>query len=373
MAAYLEAAVPGNPHALHRSARRARQVLDEAREAVARELGAQSAEVVFTSGGTEADALAVRGVFAARQEPSSRPYLLVGATEHHAVLENARLAGPAQVLAIPVGPDGRADVDFVASHLRRLGGQTALISLMAANNETGVVQPVAEVAELAAAHGVPVHSDWVQAAGKARLDFGASGLAAASVSAHKLGGPVGVGALLAGRRTPIRALIGGGGQERGVRSGTVDARGAAGFAAALAEANLEDPDALEAMLAPLDAFAESHPALTALTPAAGHLPGLRNFTVAGARGEALVYLLDQAGLACSTGSACTAGVAQPSHVLLAMGLGEAAARSALRVSLGHTSRPGDVSALVDALPEAIARAQAAARVRPGAQAEAAPA
>jgi cysteine desulfurase len=416
MAAYLEADVPGNPHALHRPARRARQVLDEARDLIAREVGAVSAEVVFTSGGTEADALAVRGVYVARQEPA-RPYLLVGATEHHAVLDNARLLGGtaggdmgatsgdtrttgwpagrpadqisaatggaaggdagatgridagdgasmavARVVAIPVDRSGRADLDFVAQHLRQHGSQTALISLMAANNETGAIQPVAELVELAAEYGVPVHSDWVQAAGKTGLDFGGSGLAAASLSAHKLGGPVGMGALLVARHVAVKPLVGGGGQERGIRSGTVDVRGAAAFAAALAEAGREDPGRLEALLSPLDAFIQAHSALTALTPAGRHLPGLRNFTVAGARGETLVYLLDQAGFACSTGSACTAGVARPSHVLAAMGLDEAEASSAVRVSVGHLSTAGHIEALVRALPEVIERAQAAGRV-----------
>jgi cysteine desulfurase len=375
LAAYQNADVPGNPHAPHRAGRRARQTLDDAREAIAECLGAQAGEVVFTSGATEADALAVRGLQAARQDSAARPYLLVGATEHQAVLDNADLAaltapaGAVRVVRVPVDRLGRADIEFVAGHLRRHGRQTGLISLMAANNETGAIQPLAEVCELAARHGVPVHSDWAQAAGKLPLDFGRSGLAAASLSAHKLGGPVGLGVLLAGRRTAIKPLTGGGGQERAIRSGTVDARGAAAFAAALAEAKTEDPAGLEAMAAPLDEFIAAHPDLTAATPGVGRLAGLRCFTVAGARGEALVYLLDQAGLACSTGSACTAGVARASHVLAAMGLGEAAA-SAVRVSLGHASTPEDVAALVAALPQAIERAQAAARAdargRPGA-------
>jgi cysteine desulfurase len=369
MAAYLDADVPGNPHALHRPARLARRVLDEAREAIALSLGAQPAEVVFTSGGTESDALAVRGIYHARQHDAARPFLLIGATEHHAVLDNARLlsqgagiAAGARVVEIPVSPTGVADLDFVADHLRAHGDQTALISLMGANNETGTVQSVADVAEMAAGFGVPVHSDWVQCAGRMSLDFGGSGLAAASCSAHKLGGPVGIGVLLVGRRTAVAPLVGGGGQERGLRSGTVDARGAAAFAAALTAAQREDHAALDALLAPLDALVAAHPALTSVTPVAGRLPGLRNFTVAGARGEALVYLLDQAGLACSTGSACTAGVAGPSHVLMAMGLDRAAASSALRVSVGWGSTAGDVEALVAALPEAIERARAASRV-----------
>ncbi|MDR2373074.1 MAG: aminotransferase class V-fold PLP-dependent enzyme [Bifidobacteriaceae bacterium] len=360
--AYARADVPGNPHALHRPARRARRALDEAREVIAAALGADPAEVVFTSGGTEADALAVQGLHAARQAPMPRPHLLVGATEHHAVLDNARLAvrrWGGTALEIPVDKSGLADVDFVADHLRRHGAETSLVSLMAANNETGALQPVAAVAALAREHGVPVHSDWAQAVGKLALDFKASGLAAASVSAHKLGGPVGIGALVLGRRLVVEPLAGGGGQERGLRSGTADARGAAAFAAALREAMAQDPSLLDALLGPLDRLIAARPELAAVSPPPGEgLPGLRCFTVAGASGEALVYLLDQAGLACSTGSACTAGVAQASHVLLAMGLGSAAS-SAVRVSVGHASTPDDVNALVAALPEAAQRARAA--------------
>ncbi|MDR1441286.1 MAG: aminotransferase class V-fold PLP-dependent enzyme [Bifidobacteriaceae bacterium] len=362
LAAYADACVTANPHATHRPARRARQALDQARESIALALGASPAEVIFTSGGTEADGLAIGGIYAARQEGAARPYLLVGATEHAAVADNAQAAGGARVLEIPVDCMGLADLDFVAEHLRRHGQETALISLMAANNETGALQPVTELAAMAMRFGVPVHSDWVQAVGKLPLSLGGSGLAAASCSAHKLGGPVGVGVLLAGRRTPLKAVVGGGGQERGVRSGTLDARGAAGFAAALEQALGEDPATLERFLAPLDALIEAHPSLTALTPSGAHLPGLRSFAVADAEGEAMVYLLDQAGLACSAGSACTAGVAQPSRVLLAMGLGQWA-RSAVRVSLGWESTAADVKALVAALPEAIDRAQVAARRR----------
>jgi cysteine desulfurase len=304
--------------------------------------------------------LAVQGIFAARQKDQARPYLLVGATEHAAVRDNARLtqARGAQVVEIPVDATGVISLAFVADHLAAQGEQTALISVMAANNETGALQPVDAVVELAAAAGVPVHSDWAQAAGRLPLDFAASGLWAASLTAHKLGGPVGVGALLARREADIVPLIGGGGQERELRSGTADARGAAAFAAALSQAG-PTPEALEAMLRPLDALVATHPALTSQTPPWAHLPGLRSFTVDSARGEALVYLLDRAGIATSTGAACSQGVAGPSHVLQAMGLDQAAARSALRVSVGHGSTPKDVEALVEALPEAIERAQAA--------------
>jgi cysteine desulfurase len=370
--AYLAADVPGNPSAVHRPGRRARETVEAARERIALALGAQPAEVLLTGGGTEADGIAVQGLYRARQfdgtggdDAVARPFVLVSAVEHHAVLENARLTG-GQVVQIPVGPDGVADLDFVAAHLAAHGGQTALISLMAANNETGAIQPVHQVIELARGAGVPVHCDAVQWVGKAPFRFAEWGLAAATVSSHKLGGPVGVGVLVVGRRTGLRPVIGGGGQERGVRSGTVDARGAAGLAAVVGPVAVPDgAGRLEAMLAPLDALVAAHPSLSYNTPMAdgAHVAGLRNLAVAGARGEALVYLLDQAGLAVSTGSACTAGLPQPSHVLLAMGQTEEQARSAIRVSLGHASVPSDVTALVEALPAAIEAAQRAETVR----------
>ncbi|MDR2380675.1 MAG: aminotransferase class V-fold PLP-dependent enzyme [Bifidobacteriaceae bacterium] len=364
-AAYAAADVPGNPHALHRPGRRAHRVLDDAREAIADALGAEVAHVIFTSGGTEADGLAIQGIFASRQLDQPRPSVLVGATEHAAVRENAQLLANrgGVVVEIPVDSNGIISLAFVADHLASAGQETALISVMAANNETGALQPVDGVVELAVAAGVPVHSDWVQAAGKLPLNFAASGLAAASISAHKLGGPGGLGALLARLRLGIAPLIGGGGQERGVRSGTVDARGAAAFAAALTETGGPAPADLEAMLAPLDALVAEHPALRALTPPWAHLPGLRSFSVAEAKGESLVYLLDRESIAVSTGSACTAGVAGPSRVLEAMGLDSAAAASAIRVSVGAASAPEHILALVRALPEAIERAQAASSVR----------
>jgi cysteine desulfurase len=358
--AYASADVPANPHALHRLGRRARAVLDQARADVAEATGAGPAEVIFTSGGTEADGLAVQGIYLARQSGRRRPYLLIGATEHPAVRENARLmeSRGGQVVEIPVDSAGVVSLAKLERHLVRHGAETALISVMAANNETGTLQPVDAVVELAGLHGVPVHSDWVALLRKQRLDFGASGLAAVALSAHKVGGPVGLGVLLVQRRVGLEPLIGGGGQERDVRSGTVDARAAAAFAAVLRQ-DLESAAELDQLLTPLDELISSHPALTARTPAWGHLPGLRNFTVADARGETMVYLLDKAGLAVSTGSACSAGVAEPSHVLAAMGLDQATCLSAIRVSIGPGTTPEDISRLIEALPEAVDRAQAA--------------
>jgi cysteine desulfurase len=360
--AYLAADVAANPHAWHRLGRRASQVLDEARLRLGKAFGADSAEVIFTSGATESNALAIRGLFAGRQTDKPRPYLLVGATEHDSVLANAVLAPGVQTVRIPVDRQGTTDLGFVADHLQRFGEQTALISLMSANNETGVVQDIATLTDLAQRHTVPVHSDWAAAAGKLPLDFSQLALTAVSISAHKLGGPLGIGALLIRRDAPIRPLVGGGGQERGIRPGTVDARGAAAFAAAADEALKEDHSAHERLFEKLDLLVAQHPHLEGLTPIGlsgpAHLPALRLFVVAGALGESLAYLLDQAGFACSTGSACHAGVNGPSHVLQAMGLGDRAA-SGIRLSIGWATTAGQIEAFVAALPQAVELARAA--------------
>jgi cysteine desulfurase len=335
--------------------------VEAARETIARAFGADSAEVVFTSGGTEADALALAGIFHARQVDAERPHVLISAVEHHAIGHTADILAArhgATVTRLPVAADGIVAVETIARVLERHGGQIAVISLIGANNETGAAQPVDHAVALAGIHGVPVHSDWVQVAGKVPCDFDASGLAAASISSHKIGGPVGVGALLVRRDTPLVPVTGGGGQERGVRSGTVDARGAAGFAAAALAAGGHD---LEALLAPLDAaVARSGGAAICRTPPA-HVPGTRLITVPGCSAEVLTYLLDREGIAVSAGSACTAGVVGPSHVLAAMGLGDEAT-SGLRISVGWGSTSRDIDALIEALPRVIEIARAAAAV-----------
>jgi cysteine desulfurase len=373
-AAWAATSAPGNPSSLHAAGRAARASLEDARETIAHVFGAASAEVVFTSGGTEADNLAVAGIFHARQADRSRPHVLVSAVEHHGVLETAALLAArhgARVRLLPVGADGIVRLEAVAEHLAALGDATALISVMAANNETGARQPVERIAELAAAAGVPMHSDVVQAAGKVAWNFGASHLMAASLSGHKLGGPVGVGVLLARRQAPLVAMGGGGGQERGLRSGTLDTRGAAGFAAAAlagAEGGATGIEQrgkqLEALLAPLDALvAASGGALVNRTPPA-HTPGIRLVTAPGCAAEVLTYLLDREGIAVSAGSACTAGVVRSSHVLEAMGLGSEAG-SGIRVSLGYASAPQDVAALVAALPSVLELARVAGAGRGG--------
>ncbi|WP_152188116.1 cysteine desulfurase family protein [Georgenia satyanarayanai] len=351
----------GNPSSLHTVGRDARRRLEEAREELAAALGAEPAEVVFTSGGTEADNLAVKGAVYAH--PSPRPRLLVSAVEHHAVLDAAGWLGErglADVTVLPVTGDGTVDLDATHAALDD-GDAPALVSVMWANNETGVVQPVAGLVALAG--DVPVHSDAVQAVAHLPVDFAASGLAAMSVTGHKLGGPVGTGALVARRELALAPVHHGGGQERGVRSGTLDVAGARALALAVSLA-VEDREAESARLAALrDRLVAG--ALAAvdglrLTGAdAPRLPHVAHLTVEGADADSLLFGLDMAGVNASAGSACSAGVQEASFVLVAMGYPSELARSALRFSLGRTTTDADVAAVLAALPDVVARSRAA--------------
>ncbi|TDD68204.1 cysteine desulfurase [Jiangella aurantiaca] len=357
----------GNPSSLHASGRRARKLVEEARESVAAGLGARPSEVVFTSGGTEADNLAVKGLFWSRHGADPRRVrILASAVEHHAVLDSVDwlvAEQDAKVEWLPVDPAGRLDVDALRRVVRADPESVALITVMWANNEVGTVQPIGEVVAVAHEHGIPVHSDAVQVVGALPLHFGDSGLDAMTVSGHKVGAPVGVGALLLRRETDVVPVLHGGGQERDVRSGTLDAPAVAGLAAAL-RATLADAPGRAAALAALrerlvsgvlgavpDAVLNGDPQRT--------LPGIAHFSFPGCEGDALLLLLDAAGIDCSTGSACTAGVPEPSHVLLAMGAPHERARGSLRFSLGHSSTEADVDALVAAIGPAVDRARAA--------------
>jgi cysteine desulfurase len=376
LAAYVaEAQRVGNASSLHAAGRGARRVVEEARETVAAALGARPSEVIFTAGGTEADNLAIKGMFWGRRRGDTRrTRVLVSAVEHHAVLDPAFwLAGHAgaEIVLLPVDAAGRVDLEALRAELAAHAEETALVSVMWANNEVGTVQPVRDVVRLAHQHGVPVHTDAVQAVGQLEVGFAASGVDAMTVSGHKLGGPIGVGALLARRDLPLEAVLHGGGQERGVRSGTLDAPAIRAFAAAVADvvahraeraAHLAGlRDRLVAGVRAVAPDAELRGPDPDAEPA-GRLPANAHFTFPGAEGDSLLYLLDSAGVQASTGSACQAGVPQPSHVLLAMGLPEAEARGALRFSLGATSTEADVDRLVAALPQVVARAQAAGLV-----------
>jgi cysteine desulfurase len=363
-----ELARTGNPSSLHGAGRRARRAVEDARETLAAAAGAHPSEVIFTSGGTEADNLAVKGLFWARHDENPRrTRILCSAVEHHAVMDTVewleRHEG-AEAVWLPVDAEGAVQLDAVQRELERDPQSVALVTVMWANNEVGTIQPVAEIVELASRYGIPVHSDAVQAFGSVPVDFLASGLAAMSVSGHKLGGPVGVGALFLGRAIKLTPVQHGGGQERDVRSGTLDTPAIAAFAAAAeaATANLAaEAERISRLRDRLIAgVREAVPdAVLRGAPGDGRLPGNAHFTFPGCEGDSLLFLLDLAGVESSTGSACTAGVPRPSHVLLAMGLDEDTARGAQRFTLGHSSTDADVDALLKALPEACSRARQA--------------
>ncbi|MFZ4156205.1 cysteine desulfurase family protein [Streptomyces pseudogriseolus] len=361
--------VTGNASSLHAAGRRARRTVEEARETLAEALGARPSEIVFTSGGTEADNLAVKGLYWARRDADpARTRVLASPVEHHAVLDAVDWLAThegATVEYLPVDAHGRVHPDALREAIARDPDDVALATVMWANNEIGTILPVAELAAVAAEFGVPLHSDAVQAFGQVPVDFAASGLAAMTVSGHKIGGPYGIGALVLGREhTPVPVLHGGG-QERHVRSGTLDVPAIASFAVAgRIAAEQRERFALEIGRLRDDLVAavlETVPdALLGGDPApGGRLPANAHFTFPGCEGDSLLLLLDAQGIECSTGSACTAGVAQPSHVLLATGTDPDLARGTLRFSLGHTSTEADVAALAKAIGPAVERARAA--------------
>ncbi|NED97381.1 cysteine desulfurase [Phytoactinopolyspora alkaliphila] len=357
----------GNPSSLHAAGRQARKTVEESRESVAAALGARPSEVVFTSGGTEADNLAVKGLYWSRRAADPRrARILASAVEHHAVMDAVRWLGEAQgasVEWIPVDRSGRLDVAALRESVRREPESVALVTVMWANNEVGTLQPIGEAAAVAREHGIPVHSDAVQAVGQVPVDFAASGLDTLTVSGHKLGGPIGVGALLVGRDVKLTPVQHGGGQERDIRSGTLDPPGFAGFAAAVDLATrdvgthaqrlreLRDDLVRGVLDAVPGAVRNGHPESS--------LPGMAHFSFAGCEGDSLLLLLDAAGIHCSTGSACSVGVPRPSHVLLAMGIDEELARGSLRFSLGWSSSRADVDALTRSIGSVVERARAA--------------
>jgi cysteine desulfurase len=359
-----------NPSSLHASGREARRVVEEARETVAAALGSRPGEVVFTSGGTEADNLAVKGLYWSRRaEDPRRTRVVSTAVEHHAVLDPVQWLGgdqpwqQADVRLVGVDARGRLDLAELRRTIEEDPDSVALVSVMWANNEVGTIMPLAEVVEVAHAHGIPVHTDAVQAVGQVPVDFAGSGVDAMTVSGHKIGGPVGVGALLLRRDLAPVPLLHGGGQEREVRSGTVATPVIAGFATACQLAVKQQPE-LAGRLAALrdDLVARVRTAVPDAVYSGDpveRLPGNAHLRFPGCEGDALLMLLDARGVECSTGSACDAGIPQASHVLLAMGCPEEEARSSLRFSLGHSSTAADVDALVDAIAPAVERARAA--------------
>ncbi len=364
----------GNASSLHASGRAARRSAEQARERLAEALGARPSEVLFTSGGTESDNLAVKGLFWARRESDAqRRRIVVSPAEHHAVLDSVEWLAKhdgADVTWLAVESSGRVSPEAMAEALGD-GGDVALASVMWANNEIGTVSDVAALAATAHAVGVPFHTDAVQAVGQVPVDFAASGADALTMTGHKLGGPVGAGALLLRREAECTPLLHGGGQERDVRSGTLDVAAIVGLAvAATAAVGSRGERALR--LAALrdrlvagvgaqvpDAQLNGAALDDVLAGGPGRLPGNAHLSFPGAEGDALLMLLDARGIECSTGSACSAGVARPSHVLLAAGADADRARSSLRFTLGHTSTDDDVDAVLAVIGSVVARARRA--------------
>jgi len=364
----------GNASSLHASGRAARRAAEQSRERLAEALGARPSEVLFTGGGTESDNLAVKGLFwARRQADSRRRRIVVSPAEHHAVLDSVEWLAKhdgADVTWLPVEPTGRVRPEALAEALGD-GSDVAVASVMWANNEIGTVSDIRALAAVARSVGVPLHTDAVQAVGQVPVDFGASGVDALTMTGHKLGGPMGAGVLLLRRDAECTPLLHGGGQERDVRSGTLDVAAIVGLEVATTLAVRSRPERVPriaalrdrlvagVMAAVPDAQLNGAPLDDLIASGPGRLPGNAHLSFPGAEGDALLMLLDARGIECSTGSACSAGVARPSHVLLATGADAERARSSLRFSLGHTSSDDDVDALLDVIAPVVERARRA--------------
>lgn len=366
----------GNASSLHAAGRDARRRLEEHREDMAQALGARPSEVIVTSGGTESDNLALIGLYRRRSaDDPARRRIVVSAIEHAAVADVARALEQregARLTWVAPDRDGLIGVDAVRSALAADGGpdEVALVACLWVNNEVGTVAPIAQLCAAAAEHGIPVHVDAVQALGRVPVDFAASGATTLALSGHKIGGPTGVGLLLARRDAPLAPISLGGGQERGIRSGTLPGGLVAGLHAALTRAVAEQPSEAVRLTVLRDRLITGAQEAVPGTLVTGYwAPGdaerrsaaNAHLLVPDSEGDSLLFLLDAAGIECSTGSACHAGVPQPSEVVMAMGYTPDQARGALRLTLGHSSVAGDVEAFLAALPQAVARAQRAHR------------
>jgi cysteine desulfurase len=351
----------GNPSSVHSSGQKVRRALEEARESLAKSVDCDRNEVIFTSGGTESDNLAIKGLYWQRKEEDSKRNIIISAgTEHHAVIDPIEWLEKhdgAEILWLPVDFEGVVDLDFLATFLAEKAETVAVITLMWANNETGVITDIPRVVAIANQYGIPVHSDAIAAFGHIPLSFKASGLAAMSISAHKIGGPVGAGALLVSRATKLVSLVHGGGQERGMRSGTMNAPVAKAFALA-AEIAVSELESEMLRLQKLRDYLVS--GVQSIAPVANHtgsnvqrMAHNAHFTFEGCSGDSLLFLLDQQGVCVSTGSACQAGVNGPSHVLVAMGRSERDANGCLRMTLGQQTTQEDIDHFLKALPSAV--------------------
>jgi cysteine desulfurase len=347
----------GNPSSLHTQGRATRKDVEDAREVIANAVGALPSEIIFTGSGTEADNAAIKGLF----WKSGKKVIVISAVEHHAVLDPARWLVEhegAELIEIPVTKTGLIDLDFLKALIAKRGSEIALISVMHSNNETGVIQPVAEVVKIAG--DIPVHTDAVQSFTKTPLSYKELGVTSLALSAHKVGGPHGIGVLVLRRAYEIPALLHGGGQEREIRSGTLNAPSIVALAAAVEKSNY-DATRVSALRDRFEAgLRASVPDAYINGVDAPRLPGITNVTFPGTQSDSLLLLMDSEKVSCSTGAACSAGVHRPSHVLLAMGHTEITAQSSLRFSCGATSTESDIDFALSVLPTVINRGRAAA-------------
>ncbi|HEX7405053.1 MAG TPA: cysteine desulfurase family protein [Candidatus Nanopelagicaceae bacterium] len=356
----------GNPSSLHAEGRSGRKDIEEAREQIAALVDCQPSEIIFTGSGTEANNTALKGLYWSRKT-AGKNVVVISAIEHHAILDPAQWLHDhegAEVVTIGVDADGVIDLAQLRELIAIRGNEVAVISIMHANNETGVVQPIAQVVELANAASIPVHSDCVQSFGKVPLSFRELGLTALTLSGHKFGGPLGIGVLVLRRGLEIPALLHGGGQEREIRSGTFNAPAIVAFAAAAQNAVSRMQERNEWMMTLREDFirgllADVPDAYINGAMAQERLAGIVNVTFPGTESDTLLLLFDAEGISCSAGSACSAGVQRPSHVLLAMGHDDVSARSSLRFSLGWTTTGEDIDRVLGVLPQVIERARAA--------------
>jgi len=359
----------GNPSSVHSSGQKVRRALEEARESLAKSVDCDRNEVIFTSGGTESDNLAIKGLYWQRKaEDSKRNVIISAGTEHHAVIDPIEWLEKhdgAEILWLPVDSEGVVDLDFLATFLAEKAENVAVITLMWANNETGVITDIPRVVAIANQYGIPVHSDAIAAFGHLPLSFKASGLAAMSISAHKIGGPVGAGALLVSRATKLVSLVHGGGQERGMRSGTMNAPIAKAFSLAAEIAVSELEPEMQRLQKLRDYLVSGVQSIASVAKHTGskvrRMAHNAHFTFEGCSGDSLLFLLDQQGVCVSTGSACQAGVNGPSHVLVAMGRSERDAYSSLRITLGQQTTQEDIDHFLNALPSALEGALKAGR------------
>lgn len=346
----------GNPSSLHTEGRSTRKDVEDAREKIAKAIDCLASEIIFTGSGTEADNAAIKGLF----WHTDKKVIVVSSIEHHAVLDPAHWLVEhegAELIELPVNTDGVIDLDFLKKVITERGSEIALISVMHSNNETGVIQPLADVVKIAG--DIPVHCDAVQSFTKVPLSFKELGLFAMTISGHKVGGPLGIGALILRRAVEIPALLHGGGQEREIRSGTLNAPSIVAFAAAV-EAKLYDAAKVASLRDSFESgVLSSRPDAVINGKNAPRLPGISNITFPGTQSDSLLLLMDSQKVSCSTGAACTAGVHRPSHVLMAMGLTDVVSQSSLRFSFGSTNTEKDVAYALAVLPEVIERGLAA--------------